>query len=143
MIHLALHIVIPVTVAFAVYRSRWPFAAAVLLATMAVDVDHLLADPIYDPTRCSIGFHPLHTAAPIAVYAALAVVPLLLGRTKGRAAALGDDGVARSEGVAGRGPEEGSWARGPGWSSPRWLVAHLIGVGLLIHMALDAADCFG
>ena len=28
---------------------------------MLIDLDHLLADPIFDPTRCSIGFHPLHT----------------------------------------------------------------------------------
>ncbi|HSJ08257.1 MAG TPA: DUF6122 family protein, partial [Longimicrobiales bacterium] len=38
------------------------------------DVDHLLADPIYDPGRCSIGFHPLHTYPMIALYAVLAVV---------------------------------------------------------------------
>ena len=28
--------------------------------TMLVDLDHLWAVPIYDPMRCSIGFHPLH-----------------------------------------------------------------------------------
>ena len=27
-----------------------------------IDLDHLLADPVYAPDRCSIGFHPLHTA---------------------------------------------------------------------------------
>ncbi|NCP71995.1 hypothetical protein GW835_01210 [archaeon] len=26
-----------------------------------IDIDHLLATPIYDPTRCSINFHPLHS----------------------------------------------------------------------------------
>ena len=31
-----------------------------MMATMLVDLDHLFADPIYDPDRCSIGFHPLH-----------------------------------------------------------------------------------
>lgn len=39
-----------------------------MLATMAVDLDHLLATPIYDPGRCSIGFHPLHQAPAIAAY---------------------------------------------------------------------------
>ena len=42
---------------------------------MLVDVDHLLANPIYDPTRCSIGFHPLHGFIAIAIYSALCFVP--------------------------------------------------------------------
>ena len=41
---------------------------------MLVDVDHLLANPIYDPTRCSIGFHPLHSFYAIAVYVILSFV---------------------------------------------------------------------
>ncbi len=32
-----------------------------MLATMAIDLDHLLADPVFDPDRFCIGFHPLHT----------------------------------------------------------------------------------
>ena len=40
---------------------------------MLVDLDHLLADPIYDPNRCSIGFHPLHTYPAIAAYVVLLV----------------------------------------------------------------------
>ena len=39
-----------------------------MLAGLAIDLDHLLANPIYDPGRCSIGFHPLHTDLPIALY---------------------------------------------------------------------------
>lgn len=35
---------------------------------MLVDLDHLLANPVYDPTRCSIGFHPLHGYIPIGIY---------------------------------------------------------------------------
>ena len=42
-----------------------------LIATMLVDLDHLLADPIYAPERCSIGFHPLHTAPAIVAYVLL------------------------------------------------------------------------
>lgn len=26
-----------------------------------IDIDHLLANPIYDPNRCSINSHPLHS----------------------------------------------------------------------------------
>lgn len=35
---------------------------------MLVDLDHLLASPIFDPNRCSVGFHPLHSYYAIAVY---------------------------------------------------------------------------
>ena len=35
---------------------------------MFVDLDHLLANPIYDPCRCSIGFHPLHNYFAIVIY---------------------------------------------------------------------------
>ena len=38
------------------------------MSTMLVDLDHLLADPLYDPNRCSIGFHPLHRFIPIGCY---------------------------------------------------------------------------
>ncbi len=40
----------------------------IFLLTMLVDADHLLATPIYDPGRCSIGFHPLHSYVAIGVY---------------------------------------------------------------------------
>jgi len=39
-----------------------------MLSTMLVDLDHLLAEPIYDPLRCSIGFHSLHELMPIVIY---------------------------------------------------------------------------
>ena len=35
---------------------------------MLVDTDHLLATPIFDANRCSIGFHPLHSYVAIGVY---------------------------------------------------------------------------
>ncbi len=74
MLHLALHILVPLIVALAFYRPRWLFSFAVLMTGMLIDIDHLLADPIYAPERCSIGFHPLHTAVPIALYV-LALIP--------------------------------------------------------------------
>lgn len=46
-----------------------------MMATMAVDLDHLLAVPIYDPNRCSIGFHPLHSYYAIGVYVLLLFFP--------------------------------------------------------------------
>lgn len=46
-----------------------------MLATMAVDADHLLADPIFCPDRMSIGFHPLHTHLAIAIYFIMCFIP--------------------------------------------------------------------
>jgi len=43
--------------------------------TMIVDLDHLLANPIYDPNRCSINFHPLHTYPAILLYIIMAAFP--------------------------------------------------------------------
>lgn len=42
-----------------------------MLATMLIDLDHLLANPIFDADRCSINFHPLHTYYMLVVYIAL------------------------------------------------------------------------
>jgi len=42
---------------------------ALLMSGMLIDLDHLLATPVYDVGRCSIGFHPLHTFLPIVIYA--------------------------------------------------------------------------
>ena len=67
-----------------------------MTATMLVDADHLLATPIYDPLRCSIGFHPLHGLFPILAYGLLSFLP----------------------------------------------TTRLIGIGLILHMALDSIDCY-
>lgn len=68
MLHIVLHFVVPAIVAALFYRKEWLKVYLILIATMLVDLDHLLADPIYDPDRCSIGFHPLHSWVAVAVY---------------------------------------------------------------------------
>lgn len=75
-IHLLLHAAVPGVVAYLFYQPAWKKTWLVMLAAMLVDLDHLLADPIYDPERCSIGFHPLHSYPAIAVYVALLVPPI-------------------------------------------------------------------
>ena len=71
-LHLALHALVPLAVALRWYRPSWRRAWFLMLLGWIIDVDHLLADPIYSPDdRCSLGFHPLHTAPAIAAYAAL------------------------------------------------------------------------
>lgn len=74
-IHMALHFVVPALVARTFYGDRWWWAFLIMVGTMIVDIDHLLADPIYDPQRCGIGFHPLHSYPAIAVYLLLLVIP--------------------------------------------------------------------
>jgi hypothetical protein len=112
MIHIALHFIIPLLIALVFYRSQWRSAVMIMIATMLVDADHLLADPIYDPNRCSIGFHPLHTWPAIVIYVGLFLVPLIMSRRQ----------TGGNLKVAMR-------------------MSHLIGLGLLIHMILDGLDC--
>ena len=74
-IHIALHVVVPGAVARLGWKKQWLRAWVIMLATMVVDLDHLLADPLYDPDRCSIGTHLLHTPWAIAAWVVLAVIP--------------------------------------------------------------------
>jgi hypothetical protein len=79
LLHLVLHALVPLAVARLCYRPRWTRAWALMLLGWVIDIDHLLADPIYSPdARCSIGFHPLHTAPAVGAYALL----LLPARTR-------------------------------------------------------------
>ena len=95
-IHLTLHLVLPAIVARVGFADRWKRAWLVMTATMLVDLDHLRATPVFDPDRCSIGFHPLHTWPAIVLFVVLTVLP----KTR------------------------------------------LVGLGLVIHMALDTLDCW-
>ncbi|HTN21202.1 MAG TPA: DUF6122 family protein [Pelobium sp.] len=67
-IHYALHFIAPFFIAFYFFRDDWKKAYLILIATMLIDLDHLLATPIFEPDRCSIGFHPLHSFYIIPVY---------------------------------------------------------------------------
>lgn len=70
-LHYAIHIGLPLIVALLFFKSNWKIAYLVMLATMIIDLDHLLAYPIFDPNRCSINFHPLHTYYAMLVYCVL------------------------------------------------------------------------
>ena len=67
-IHYSLHFVFPLLIAFVFFRKNWKKVYLIMLSTMIVDLDHLVANPIYQADRCSINFHPLHTYYAIAVY---------------------------------------------------------------------------
>lgn len=71
--HIVLHAAVPAAVARIFYRDRWRRAWLILLLGWLIDVDHLLAVPIYDPGRCSVGFHPLHTLPAVLVYIVLLI----------------------------------------------------------------------
>lgn len=70
-VHYFLHFGFPLSVAVVFFRRDWKGVYLIFLATMLVDLDHLLASPIFEADRCSINFHPLHTYYAIAGYALL------------------------------------------------------------------------
>lgn len=77
LLHLVLHIIIPGITARWAFREKWLHAWLVMVLTMIVDLDHLLASPVYDPDRCGINFHPLHSYPAIGAYLLLLFVPKL------------------------------------------------------------------
>lgn len=56
-----------------------------MVSTILIDIDHLLAKPIFDPQRCSIEFHPLHSLEALTAY----FLVLLIPSWKWRAVAFG------------------------------------------------------
>ena len=75
MFHIALHFIIPALIVVVFYRKHWKFAYIVLISAMLVDLDNLVANPIYDAARCSIGFHPLHKIWFVCLYVVLCFIP--------------------------------------------------------------------
>lgn len=74
-IHYALHLLLPLLAALLFFRERPWKAYLAMLAMMIIDVDHLWADPIFDPNRCSVGFHPLHSYPAVILYFILCILP--------------------------------------------------------------------
>ena len=75
LIHYFLHLGFPLVIAFVFFRKEWKKVYLIFLATMLVDLDHLLADPVFQANRCSINFHPLHTYYAMLGYALLLFFP--------------------------------------------------------------------
>lgn len=67
-IHYSLHFLAPIAIGRLFGKKNWKYATFILIAVNIIDIDHLLADPIFDPNRCSINFHPLHTYWAAGVY---------------------------------------------------------------------------
>ncbi len=67
-VHYSFHFIVPAIIAFLFFKENWKKVYLIFIATMLIDIDHLLATPIFDPNRCSINFHPLHSYIAIAIY---------------------------------------------------------------------------
>ena len=70
-IHYFLHFGFPFFIAYVFFKKDWKKVYLIFLATMLVDLDHLLANPIFQANRCSINFHILHTYYAMLVYVLL------------------------------------------------------------------------
>jgi len=67
-IHYGLHFIFTAIIAYTFFKKNWIKVYLIFVATMIIDLDHLLALPIFDPNRCSIDFHPLHSYIAITLY---------------------------------------------------------------------------
>lgn len=72
-IHYGIHFGLPLLIALLFYKNNWKKAFGIMLLGMLIDLDHLLATPVFSPNRCSINFHPLHTYYAIGVYILLSL----------------------------------------------------------------------
>ena len=73
--HYGIHFLVPVAIGLLFFKRNRIKVILILLAGLLIDVDHVLADPLFDPDRCSIGFHPLHSYWAMGAYAGLFLWP--------------------------------------------------------------------
>jgi hypothetical protein len=72
-IHYGIHFGLPLLIALLFFNSNWKVAYIIMLCGLLIDLDHVLANPIFDSNRCSINFHPLHSYYAIAIYISLTI----------------------------------------------------------------------
>lgn len=77
-VHYGMHFVAPLGIAYLFYKNQLWRVYIIFLLAMLIDLDHLLADPIFDPNRCSVGFHILHSYVAIGFY----VLMLFFNKTR-------------------------------------------------------------
>lgn len=82
-LHYGGHFAAPFAIAALIWRADWRRAGLVMVAANLIDVDHVLADPIFDPDRCSFGFHVLHGWEAALLYVAMLVIPKWWARAFG------------------------------------------------------------
>ncbi len=74
-LHYGLHYLLPFAIAFIFFRKHFWKASLLMFLANLIDLDHLLASPVFDPNRCSMGFHPLHSYWAIGTYIVLLLFP--------------------------------------------------------------------
>jgi len=67
-IHYGIHLLVPIAIGLLFFKENKGNAIIILLAGIVIDLDHVFANPIFDPNRCSIDFHPLHTYWAVGFY---------------------------------------------------------------------------
>lgn len=72
-LHYGSHFLLPLIVALIWFKLNWKIAFLIMLSGFWIDIDHLLANPIFDSNRCSINFHLLHSYYAIGIYIALSI----------------------------------------------------------------------
>jgi len=73
-VHYGIHFLAPLLIALIFFKNNWQKAYLIMIATMLIDLDHILASPIFDANRCSINFHHLHSYFAIGLYIVLAFI---------------------------------------------------------------------
>ncbi|MEN8790388.1 MAG: DUF6122 family protein [Flavobacteriaceae bacterium] len=73
-LHYGIHFLLPVLIGLLFFKQNRTWVIIILLSGILIDLDHLLATPIFDPLRCSIGFHPLHSYLAIVGYVILTAI---------------------------------------------------------------------
>ncbi|WP_297692465.1 DUF6122 family protein [uncultured Eudoraea sp.] len=68
LLHYGIHIIVPIAVGLLFFKDKKIWIILILLSGILIDFDHLFANPIFDPNRCSINFHPFHSYWAIVAY---------------------------------------------------------------------------
>ncbi|MCG8375309.1 MAG: DUF6122 family protein [Chlorobiales bacterium] len=94
-IHYSFHFLAPFGLGKMFWKENWWKAGMIMAATMLMDLDHLLAEPVFDPDRCGLGLHPLHTIWAGLAYLGLLAIPSWKWRAVGVGCLwhLGTDGL--------------------------------------------------
>lgn len=71
-LHYGIHFGLPLIIAILFFKPNWKMAYLLMALGILIDIDHLLATPIFDANRCSINFHPLHSYYALAAYIVMA-----------------------------------------------------------------------
>lgn len=73
--HYSLHFIFSFIFTYFLFKKKWKIAGVIMISTILIDLDHLLATPIFDPNRFNINFHPLHTFWALIIYFLMLFIP--------------------------------------------------------------------